>query len=161
MGVNTTNGAKLYIATQSSAPYAGTPTTLTEFNALTWQEVGEIEDLGEFGDQSNDVTFTSLGDQRTRHFKGARDAGTQTVVVGTDSSDTGQDYMITAEGTSFDYPFKVEGGDDKLTSGGTNSLSYFYGKVMSKRRQFGAADNIDKRTFTIGVNSAIIDVDPT
>lgn len=154
MTVNTASGSKLFIG-------GTTPTaTLVAFQALTWVEVGEIEDLGEFGDESGQVTFTSLGDGRTRKLKGPRDAGAITVVCGDDPLNTGQIAMEAAEANPLAYNFKIMLAD-AITIGGDNSEHYFRGKVFSKRRNVGNASNVVKRTFTVGVDTAILSVDPS
>jgi hypothetical protein len=131
-----------------------------EFQAESWVEVGEIEDLGELGDEAAAVTFASLSDGRMRKLKGVRDAGTQNIICGADASDAGQDLMIAAEGTPFDYAMKCVL-NDPLTLGGTGTIQYYYGKVMSKRRNIGNVNNVVRHNFTVGVNSAIIEVNPT
>lgn len=154
MTVNTASGAKLFIGGTAAAD------TQEEFEALTWVEVGEIEDLGELGDESEQVTFTSLSDSRTRKLKGPRDAGAMTVVCGDDPLNTGQIAMVAAEGSSLAYNFKVEL-NDAITIGGDNSMQYFRGKVFSKRRNVGQANNVVKRTFNVGVDTPIIETDPS
>ena len=152
----TATGAKFYIgpsvtnATDTSAEYA----------ALSWTEVGMIETLGEFGDESNEVTFAVLGDGRIRKAKGARNAGTLAITVAHASDDTGQQAVIAAEATYNNYAFKVEL-PNKLNATGTNELQYFRGLVMSKRQNVGNNDNVVRRTFNIGVNSEIVSVAPT
>lgn len=154
--VNTAAGAKLFIG----GPNSNRSSVLADYQADSYVEVGEVEDLGEFGDESEAVNFTALSDGRTRKFKGPRDAGTMTLVVGDDPTDEGQIAMEAAEAQPLDYNFYVEL-NDKLTLGGENSRHYFIGKVMAKRRNVGQANNVVRRNFTIGVNSAITDTDPT
>lgn len=154
--VNTASGAKLYIGGTNS----NRESTLADYEADSYVEVGEIEDLGEFGDESDRINFTALSDGRTRKFKGPRDAGDMTIVVGDDPTDQGQVALEAAEGQALDYNFKVEL-NDKLTIGGDNSTHFFIGKVFSKRRNVGNASNVVKRNFVIGINSAITDTDPT
>lgn len=155
MAANTASGSKIYIGSASDA----TTDTQGEFELDSYLEVGEIEDLGEFGDESEEVTFTSLSDARVRKFKGPRNAGTITVVCADDPDDTGQDAMIAAEATTFDYNFKVEL-NDKASGETTPSTFYFRGKVMSKRLNVGNASNVVRRSFNVGVNSAIVEVAP-
>lgn len=163
MGVNTTSGARLYIgstAIPNNIEDLTDTQALADFQEDSYVEVGEIENLGEVGDEATDVTFASLKDSRTRHFKGTRDAGTMTIVVGDDPTDEGQDALIAAEAQTFDYNFKVVL-NDALTLGGSGSEHYFYGKVMSKRHVFNDVNSITRRNFAIGVNSRIVSVDPT
>jgi hypothetical protein len=156
MTVNTASGAKLFIGGVN----ANRESVLGDYEADSYIEVGEVEDLGEFGDTSESIKFTSLGDGRVRTFKGPRDAGEMPITVGDDMTDNGQTAMEAAEGTNFDYNFYVEL-PDALSIGGSNSKHYFIGKVMSKRRNVGNASNVIRRSFAVGINSAIISTDPT
>lgn len=154
MTINTASGTKIYIGGTDEA------TELADFEADSYVEIGEVEDGGEFGDESEQINFTSLGDGRVRKLKGPRDAGSQNIVVGDDMTDEGQQAMDAAEQTPFDYNFKVEP-NDAATLGGTNSVHYFRGKVMSRRRNIGNASNVLRKTYVVGINSAIIEVEPT
>lgn len=154
MTVNTAAESTISIGTTTSA------TNQSQFEADTYTAVGEVEDLGEFGDQASEVTFTALNNRRVRKFKGSFDAGTLTCVCGKDTADIGQDAMIAAFASDFDYNFRVIL-NDKLTTSGTGTTLYFRGKVMSKQDNVGAVDNIVRQTFNIGINSAIIEVPAT
>lgn len=156
MSVNTASGAKLFIGSAN----ANRESVLADYEADSYVEVGEIEDLGEFGDESERINFTALSDGRTRKFKGPRDAGEMTLVVGDDPTDEGQVALEAAEAQPLDYNFKVVL-NDKLTVGGDNSNHYFIGKVFSKRRNVGNASNVVRRNFVIGLNSQITSTDPS
>jgi hypothetical protein len=155
MSIFTASGAKLYIATTTALP-----ANLAAYQALTWTEIGEVEDLGEFGDESEQVKFTALSDARTRNLKGPRDAGVMAIVVGDDMLDDGQIAMEVAEASPVDHNFKILL-NDAVTVGGDNSEHYFRGKVFSKRRNVGNASNVVRRNFAVGINSAILSVDPS
>lgn len=158
MGVNTASGTRVYIGTTGIPANIEDLTdsqALTEFEADSYIEVGEVESLGEFGDQSEDVTFASLADSRTRHFKGTRDAGTMGIVVGHDATDEGQLALIDAEASHLDYNIKVVN-NDALTLGGTGSVDYFYGKIMSKRKNVGDVNNVVRANYAVGINSRIV-----
>lgn len=154
--VFTASGTKLSIASVG----ATVPGDAAAFAALTWVEVGLVETIGEYGDESSAVTFAALGDGRVRKGKGARDAGTLTVTCAHDALDAGQVLLTTAEGSNVNYAFKVELAN-KLNPTGTNEIQYFRGLVMSKRMNVGNNDNIVRRTFNIGVNTVIVTVNPT
>lgn len=148
MATNTAAGSRFYIGPVTDAA------DVTAFEALTWVEVGEVEDLGEFGDQSNSVTFTALADARVRKFKGTKDAGDMTLTVGFDADDAGQLALIAAEADTSpdDYGIKVQLNDDSLDP----TVAYFRGKIMSYRLQAGNADNVVRATVSIGINSPVI-----
>src|SRR5215210_8942445 len=97
--ITTASGTKIYV---SSAAAAASVDTQAEFEALTWVEVGLVEDVGEFGDESNPVTFAALGDARVRRSKGARDAGILSITCGWDTADVGQIKLIAAEASNTD-----------------------------------------------------------
>lgn len=149
MALQTSANCKFYIGTKAPAA------DLTEFQADTYTEVGSIEDLGEFGDAFNAVTFTSLGDGRVRKLKGTKDAGDMTLVVAFDAGDAGQTALVAAANdTSSDgYNCKVELND----MGTTNPTTfYFRAQVMGARITVGAADNVIRRNVTIAIDSAVL-----
>jgi hypothetical protein len=152
--IQTTSGSKFFI---SAAAAASTVDTVAEYEALTFTEVGEVEDLGNVGDVSTEVTGAAIGDSRIRKAKGARNAGTMNVIC-FDSvpSDTGQTALINAEKTVDNYAFKVE---FPAPAYGTPEIWYFRGLVMSNELRLGTNDNIRRKAFNIGVNSAIT-IDP-
>lgn len=154
MSIATASGARFYIGTTQAA------STLSDYQADSYIEVGEVEDLGEFGDESAEVQFISLADERVQKLKGARDAGTLPVICGADDSDEGQDAMIAAEAEKLDYNFKVVLNDAQTLSG-NGSEHYFRGKVMGKRLNVGTANNVVRRNFSVGINTAIISQDAT
>lgn len=167
--INAASGAKLFIGSTSIPVFANDfdpndigdiAAVLAEFEADSYIEVGEVEDMGEFGDESETITFVSMANSRTRKLKGPRDAGTQTIVVGDDMTDEGQIALKAAEQTKFDYNIKLVL-NDAITLGGNGSIHYYYGKIMSRRRNIGNASNVVRRNFVIGVNSFPIEVDPT
>ena len=149
--IQTTSGSKFWISEDAALPATD---TLAEYEALTWIEIGMIEDLGEVGDVSTEVSGASIGDGRVRKAKGARNAGTMAVITFHDPFDLGQLKLIEAEGTNDNYAFKIELADGPPTPG-TNTFQYFRGLVMSKGLRLGTNDNIMRRVFNIGVNTAI------
>lgn len=161
--VGTASGTRLYIGTTAipaNINDLSDAQALAEFTADSYIEVGEVEDLGEYGDQSEDVTFASLADSRTRHFKGTRDAGTAAITVGYDITDEGQIALVAAEAQPLDYNFKIVN-NDKLTLGGEGSVDYFYGKVMSKRKNVGNVNNVVRGNYAVGINSRIVTQEPS
>lgn len=156
MSVNTAGGTRVYIG----PVHAAATDTTSEYAALTWVEVSEVESVNEIGDESSVVTFASLADTRLRKLKGTRDAGTAIIVVGKDPFDVGQIAMKAAEKTKFDYNIKIELAD-KLDANDTNTIFYFAGPVLSQRDNIGANDHVVRTTFNVGVNTPIIEVPAT
>lgn len=161
MTINAAGGSKLYLGTTLAINTNQlNPAVVAEFESDSYIEVGEVEDLGEFGDESAEIDFTALRDARVRKLKGPKNAGTIAVVAGDDPLDGGQDAMIAAEASNLDFNFKVEL-NDAVSLSGTPSVHYFRGKVMSKRLNVGNVSNVVRRTFNVGINSAIYEVNPT
>lgn len=150
--LNTTSETQFFI---SNAAAAESVDTLAEFEALTWIEIGDTEDLGEVGDVSAEVTGTAISDGRVRKAKGARNAGTMAVIAFEAPLDVGQLALIAAEQTKDNYAFKIV--LSNAPSGGSPTTQYFRGLVMSRALRMGTADNIMRRVFNIGVNSALVE----
>ena len=153
MAVDTTAGTKISIGPANSVA-----NDQAAYEALSYVEIGEVENVGEFGDASREVTFTALSDRRVRKFKGSRDAGTVPLTIGNDHTNTGQTNLAAAETTDDDYAFKVEGPDD---SGTTPTIYYFRAKVMSFRFQAGDVETIFRARADLGINSQIVQVAAT
>lgn len=159
MAISTTGGSGLYIGGTTAIDFSTDQAALDAFEAIpSWIKIGEIEDLGEIGDSAADVTFNALGDNRVRHLKGSRDAGTMTVVTGADPSDVGQQALRAAEKTKFNYNFRIVY-EDAPDESSTDSVDYFRALVMSARKNNGTSDNVARRTFALGINSPVITVD--
>jgi hypothetical protein len=153
MSVTTAAGSKVSIGPTTAAA------NLAAYQALSYVEVGEVQNLGEFGDQANDVTFIALSNSRVRHFKGARDAGVLALVVGRDPLDVGQIALRAAEKTKFSYAFKVLAAD-AADANDPDSEFYFHALVQSARDTFGEADNVVMTTFNLGIVTEIFE-DPS
>lgn len=154
MSVHTASETKVYIGPTTAAADAAA------YAALTWTEIGEVQSIGEFGDQASDVTFTSLSDGRVRHMKGARDAGVLALVCGRDPLDAGQVAARAAEKTKFAYAIKIVAAD-ALDANDTDSVFYFHALVQSARDSFGENDSVVTTTFNLGITTAIIEVPAT
>lgn len=155
--INTANGVQVWIGSPNLNPSV---TNLGQFEADTYIEVGEVEDAGQFGDQSSTVTFTSLKDGRTRKLKGPRDAGDMTLVVGNDMTDAGQEALVAAEAQRYAYNVMVVL-NDAISLSGNGSVLYFAAKVMSDRLNVGNVSNVVKENFILAIDTAIFRVPPT
>lgn len=161
MAIHKTAGAKFYIGPVVDTDDLNGLTdaaAIAFFEGLTgWVEVEEIEDFGDHGDTSEIITFTAVSNRRVRKLKGARDAGTKNIVVGRDPLDAGQVAMAAADGTDFNYAFKVVHSDAR-TASYTDSVDYFAGMVNSRAVQQGTVNTVSRRTFPIAINTAIYEV---
>lgn len=155
--LNTAAGCRLSIGSKTPA------TTKTEYEADTYVDVGEIEDLGEFGDTFNPVSFTALSDGRVRKYKGTADAGNMTLTVGLDNGDAGQKAVGVAhkDRTKGNYNIKVtlNDGDPGATPAILPTTFYFGVKVMNNTVAPGTADNVVRRNVTLAINTDILEIE--
>lgn len=158
MAISTTSGAKIYIGTTAAIDWTNPTTARQSFEADSYVEVGETENLGEYGDQSADVTFTSIGDARVRHLKGSRDAGSLALVVGRDPLDPGQQALKEAQKTKFEYNIKIVY-EDAVDEDHSNSVHYFRALVTSDRKNAGGADDVTRVNYALGITSEILEID--
>ena len=114
-----------------SATLPATETT-TDYGTLTFINIGEVESIGEFGTEYNEVTFTALDNRRVRKFKGSYNPGTVALTVALDGADSGQQALDTALDSDADVAFEVT-----LQDG---TLRYFSGKVMSYTTNVSSVD---------------------
>lgn len=154
MTIAASGGSRIFIGTTVPC------NVIYEYEADTYIEIEEVEDLGEFGDAANPITFTALKDSRVQKLKGPFDAGTLQMVVGNDTDDPGQEALDAAVPEPFNYNFKVMF-NDPLTLGGTPTITYFSAQVMSKRYLVGTANDVTKRRYDLGINTAVLVVPPT
>ncbi|KTB77130.1 hypothetical protein AO072_14505 [Pseudomonas syringae ICMP 13102] len=154
--LNTAAGCRLGLGTKTGAD------TEADYKQDVYVDVGEIEDLGEFGDTFSSVTFTSLKDGRVRKYKGTADAGDMTLTVGLDNGDAGQKAVKVAhkDRSKGDYNIKVtlNDGDSTATPVVLPTTFYFRVKVMNNTVAPGAADNVVRRNITMGINSDVIEI---
>ncbi|MBN8998108.1 MAG: hypothetical protein J0H54_01615, partial [Rhizobiales bacterium] len=82
-----TAGAKLYIG--SALAFSGSDFIASDFAGQSWTEIGNLSNLGSFGDTSELITFSPLATRRVRKLRGTRNAGSMQIVAGMDSADPG------------------------------------------------------------------------
>jgi len=122
------------------------------FGALTFKEIGEVTDLGEFGREYALVTHNPLGDRRTVKRKGSYNDGTISLQLARVPSDEGQSAIIAARDSDDSYAFEVT-----LQDG---TVFWFTGQVMSYTTNVGSADQITGASATIEIDNDIIETPP-
>jgi hypothetical protein len=158
MAVTTASEWKVFIGPPTTIDRTTEQSAIEDFEGISpWTEIKEVENLGEFGDEAADVTFTSLADGRVRHFKGPRDAGVIALTIGRDPLDEGQQALIAAEKTKFQYPFRIIAAD-AASNEYSDSVFYFEALVQSARINAGAADNVVRINANLGIVTEIIEV---
>lgn len=153
MTINTNAKTRAWIGSEPNNAIA----LLDDFEAVTWIEINEIEDIGEFGVEGSEQTFLSLKDGYVRKLKGSLNSGTLEMICARDPSDAGQNKAREAAGEWDKYPFKIEL-NDKPTPTGENTVYYFRAPVMSAKSNYGNADNIVRTTFNLSIDGQILEL---
>ena len=141
----TSAGTKLLISASAPATYNS-----TGFAALTWTEIGEVSDMGEFGRKYNLVTFNTLGDRRTVKRKGSYNDGTIACQMARVPDDAGQAILTTAVDDDASYSVKI-----RLQDG---TVFYTTAQVMSYTTNIGTVDQITSATVDLEIDNDIIEV---
>ena len=143
----TSAGTKLFISASAPATY-----NKTGFEALTFTEIGEVSEMGEFGRQYNLVTFNTLGDRRTVKRKGSYNDGTIACQMARVPDDAGQTILTTAVNSDNSYSIKI-----KLQDG---TVFYTSAQVMSYTTNIGNVDQITSATVDLEIDNDILEVAP-
>jgi len=147
-GAFTSAGTTIGITSTAPATYDDNSTD--GLPTLTYTEIGEVSDLGEFGREYNEVTFNPLGDRRTVKRKGSYNDGSVSMTVARVPGDAGQTILQTALDDDASYFFDVELQD------GTHL--YFAAQVMSYTTNVGSVDQITTASVTLGITNDIFEV---
>lgn len=150
MSITTSSKTKISVGTQAVA------TDLTTFQADTYTVIGEVESFGAFGDEAEEIKFTSLGDGRVQKIAGVRDAGSVDLLMGFDAADAGQTALIAAFNTGgLPFNFKIEL-NDALTSGAGphhGTQFFFKGVVLGTQYDAGTSKDVIKLKVKISLTS--------
>ena len=143
--VQTSAGTVLGVSSAAPATYDA-----VGFAALTFTEIGEITEFGEFGREYNLVTHNPLSTRRTVKRKGSYNDGNVAAQLGRVPDDAGQAILIEGRDSDDSYSFIIT-----LQDG---SLSYFSGQIMSYTNNVGGVDQINMASVTIEIDNDIIEV---
>lgn len=122
------------------------------FAALSYTEIGEVSDLGEFGREYNIVKFNPLKDRRTVKRKGSYDDGTVQVQLAKAAKDAGQILLKSAVNSDASHSVKI------VLQDGTTF--YFTAQVSSSTVNVGNVDQITSSTFKLEIDNDIVEVPP-
>ena len=147
MGIQGSLGASYSISAGEPATYDD-----TGFAALTYTEVGEVANLGDFGPTFEDVTFVKLKTGLTEHRKGSVDYNELSMSIAYDGADAGQ-ILIKAgvDGANRDviYSHKIE------LAGG--EIFYFTGQFFSAPISVADASSMVTQTVTVKPTGSVVD----
>ena len=144
MGSTTAAGTSIAIS-------AGTPATqdIAGYAALTYTEIGNVEQLGPIGASTAKTEFTPLKGAKQKH-KGSTDYGSLNPSLAHDKSDAGQTLLRTAaepdNNALYAYEVIYPSGDKR----------YFQGRVFGYPENVGNADSIIMANPTIEIDTKIV-----
>lgn len=119
------------------------------YDALTFTNIGEVTDMGEYGSVYALVTHNPIGTRRTQKFKGSFNDGSISLGIAESVADAGQVILDAAVASDADYAFAIIAQD--------GDKDYFQAKVMSKTVNIGSVDSIRSSTAQLEITTAIID----
>jgi hypothetical protein len=151
MTIHTSPGCRIYIG----PAIASTVDTEAEFEALSYTEISQVQDMGEFGDAVEDLTYSAVDDSRVYHVPGSVSAGILSLVLSYDGTNAGQAALKAAAAAWSDYAFKIELGGTPGVPPAEDAL-YFRGQVLGFRNHVGSADNVIAAKSDIVIISAIV-----
>jgi len=147
-GAFTSAGTTIGISSTLPATYDA-----SGYGALSYNAVGEVTDLGEFGREYALVTHNPLGARRTVKRKGSYNDGQVAMTVARVPSDTGREDIITALDSDDPVAFEI------VLQDGTTL--YFAGVVMSYTTNVGSVDQITSASVMIEITTDIVEVAAT
>lgn len=141
----TTSGTQVFIS--NTLPAAQDP---AGYEALTWLEVGEVTDIGEFGRVYEEIITNYLNQRRVAKHKGNYDEGSPPITVTRNVQDGGQQSCAVALGSDDNSAFKIlhQGGD----------VDFFEAKVRSYTQEIGAANKMYNASIQLSIDSDIVPV---
>jgi|SRR6185503_2787559 len=141
MTVRTSAGSTIAIS-------AATPATFDEvgYAALSFTNIGEVTDLGEFGREYALVTHNPIATRGTVKRKGSYNEGSMDLKLGLDNNDAGQIIASSASESDADHSIKLT-----LQDG---SVYYFQAQVMSFKVNVGSVDNVTAASIKLELTTA-------
>jgi hypothetical protein len=138
-------------ATYDSAGYTATGTSYTT--------IGKVSSVGPHGGSKNVASFTPLSDGVVEKFPGSVNYGQLTLQIGYLPSDTGQDLIDTAFGSTSRHSLKLT----FPTKTGESTPEYRYLDVLCVGREWseGGADDVRLLTATFEICRAPVRVAAT
>lgn len=141
MTIQSAAGASIGISAAAPATY-----NVAGYEALTYSNIGEVTDLGEFGREYNLITHNPIDTRATKKLKGSYNEGQISLTVALDTADAGQNLAKTASASDADYSLVVT-----MQNG---AKYYFPAKVMSFKIGVGSVDNVVSATISLEITSS-------
>lgn len=156
-GLFPVSGSKLFIGSPVTAKGK---VDATDFDAADWVEVGGWANAGAIGDTQEVGELSLINEGRVRKFKSLLNAGTMENQFVPMPSDPGQVKFREAIDSCKPYQFKIVWGAGCETGGdpAVGMTDMFYGLALPGARQGGDASAAHLRSWSIAVDSNILEV---
>lgn len=141
MTARTSAGTTIAISASAPATY-----DVAGYAALSFTDIGEATNLGEFGREYNLVTHNPIATRATVKLKGSFNEGSMTVQLALDTDDAGQIIAKAASVSDSDYSFEVT-----MPSG---DIYYFPAKVMTWKVGVNSVDDVTTASMTLELTSS-------
>jgi hypothetical protein len=137
---------------------ASTPATYTEagFGALTFTDVGEVTNLGEFGGTAQITQHIPLATGIVAKRKGSIDYGTAALQIGKLIGDAGQ--VILKDGFDGDEAYSVHSFEITDEAG---NIAYFTGLIGSFTTVYNDANTVTAVNCNVELDNKVIEVAAT
>ncbi len=145
MTTNVQTSAGSILAISSSLPSTNDS---TGFGALSFSNIGELVDMGEYGKKYTLVTHAPLATRLLQKFKGGYDPGTQQLVLGKYIADAGQALLLAASNSDAAYSFRITFQDGTHTAFTAKVMS-FMTKISTLNTILGATAEVQITTDTV------------
>ena len=125
------------------------------FPALAYTEVKKVGSIGEFGTNTNIITYDTLDRDVTLKAKGMTNAGDPAIECAEDLADPGQ-IAMRAAGASTNknsYAFKIERAD--------GTVEYLRGLCAGPVQPGGRNEDFRLHVFTLGLNQTSVTIPPS
>lgn len=141
MSSHTAAGSYISVSTADPATF-----NVAGYAALAFTDIGEVDNIGEFGREYNLVTRNPLRSRGTVKMKGSYNEGQLPLQIALDNNDAGQVVMKAASLSDDLHSFRI-------TDGQTGEIYYFQGLVMTWKRNYGGTDDVVNVACTIEINT--------
>lgn len=151
-------GATLAIGTTAAAA------NKTQFEADTYEEVGQLGDISEISQERAAANFTDLKSGLTVTARGSKSSSPVTINYALKSSgDDGHDDLVDAYAASQgadEFNFRIELDDQITPDTGNPTTYYFRGKVMKNPVSIGGVtpDGTVVRQTILAINTEVLEV---
>lgn len=142
LGVATSAGSTLSVVAAGAAPATF---DAVGYAALSWVQVGEIVDLGEFGREYNLITHNPIGNRSTQKFKGSFNEGQLNLSLGLQTDDAGQIIIKAASISDLSFSYRI------LTQNG--DAYYMRAQCLKWKVGVGSVDQITAASTTLEITT--------